>query len=74
MAGVYREIVPMERIVCTQNMADKNGNVMPDSESGMDESVITLTFEDIGGKTKLNLTQTGFPSDEGAQMAGMGWN
>ena len=35
---------------------------------------LTLTFEDIGGKTKLSLTQTGFPADEAAEMAGIGWN
>ncbi len=74
LAGEYREIVPTQRMVCTQGMADQNGNVMSESESGMGESVITVTFEDLGGKTKLTLTQTGFPTDEGAQMAGMGWN
>ena len=74
LAGEYREIVPMERIVCTQNMADEHGNIMSDSESGMGESVLTLVFEDVGGKTKLTLTQTGFPADEAAEMAGIGWN
>jgi len=74
LAGEYSEIVPMARIVCTQNMADENGNAMPASESGMGESVITLMFEEVGDKTKLTLTQTGFPADEAAEMAGMGWN
>ncbi len=74
LAGEYSEIVPMQRIVCTQGMADEHGNVMSESESGMGESVLTLVFEDVGGKTKLTLTQTGFPANEAAEMAGMGWN
>ena len=55
-------------------MADENGNVVSAPESGMPESVITLIFEDDGGKTKLTLTQTGFPADEAAEHAGIGWN
>ncbi|MCL7413087.1 MAG: SRPBCC domain-containing protein [ANME-2 cluster archaeon] len=30
--GVYREIVPLERIVATDSFADENGNVVPEHE------------------------------------------
>jgi uncharacterized protein YndB with AHSA1/START domain len=33
--GVYREIVPMERLVCTDSFADKKGNVVPAVHYGM---------------------------------------
>jgi uncharacterized protein YndB with AHSA1/START domain len=33
--GVYREIVPMERLVCTDSFADEKGNVVPASHYGM---------------------------------------
>ena len=33
--GVYREIVPMERIVYTDSFADEKGNVVPASHCGM---------------------------------------
>ena len=34
--GVYREIVPQERIVCTDSFADEKGNTVPASHYGMD--------------------------------------
>jgi len=74
LAGEYREIVPMELIVCTQGPADEHGNAKSDPDYGMGESIITLAFEDLGDKTKMTLTQSGFPAYEAAQMAGMGWN
>ena len=33
--GVYREIVPMERLVCTDSFADAKGNVVPASHYAM---------------------------------------
>jgi len=33
--GVYREIVPQERIVATDSFADEKGNVVPASHYGM---------------------------------------
>jgi uncharacterized protein YndB with AHSA1/START domain len=57
--GVYREIVPFDRIVCTDSFADEKGNVVPASHYGMSnmplEMLVTVTFEDLGGKTKMTL-------------------
>jgi len=65
--GVYREIVPMERIVMTDSFADEKGNVVPASHYGMQgewplELLVTVTFEDDGGKTTMTLRHTGIPS------------
>lgn len=76
--GIYREIVPLERIVCTDSFADEHGNVVPATHYGMSaefplEALVTVTFEDYEGKTKLTLRHEGLPlSDrEGAEQ---GWN
>jgi len=77
--GVYREIVPFERMVCTNSFADENGNVVPASDYGITtdlplEMLATVTFEDLGGKTKLTLRHEGFPAGEMSEMAQAGWN
>ena len=77
--GVYREIVPFERIVCTNSFADENGNVVPAAHYGITadhplEMVTTVTFEDIGGKTRLTLRQEGMLAGEMSEMATAGWN
>jgi len=77
--GVFREIVPHERLVMTDSFADSEGNVVPASHYGMSgdwplEMLITVTFEDHSGKTKLTLTHIGLPAGENRDMAGAGWN
>lgn len=46
--GVYREVVPPERLVFTNNALDKEGNLLL-------EGFTTVTFEAQGAKTKLTL-------------------
>jgi len=75
--GVYREIVPFERIVCTQSLADEKGNVVAPSHYGMSgdlplETIVTVTFEEIDGKTRLILRQEG--AGDMLEGAEMGWN
>ena len=58
--GVYREIVPMERLVVTDSFSDERGNVVPPAQYGMDaswptETLSTVTFEEQDGRTKLTL-------------------
>jgi uncharacterized protein YndB with AHSA1/START domain len=77
--GVYREIVKPERIVATDSFADDKGNVVPGSHYGMPddfplEMLVTVTFEDIGGKTRMTLRHAGMPAGEMADGAGQGWN
>lgn len=45
----YHEIIPPEKIVHTDNMVDSEGNA---PENGF-KMTITLTFEDLGDKTKV---------------------
>lgn len=75
--GVYREIVPLERIVCTDSFADEKGNVVPASHYGMTdmplEMLVTVTFEDMGGKTRMTLRHSGLPAGEMSDGAGQGW-
>lgn len=58
--GVYREIVRPERIVYIDSFADADGNPVAPSHYGMSsshpkESLVTVTFEDASGKTRLTL-------------------
>ena len=84
--GVYREIVPLERIVCTDSFADEKGNVVPATHYGMGadfplEMEVTVTFEDHEGmpgrqasKTKMTLRHVGLPAGTMSDMTGAGWN
>lgn len=53
--GVYREIVAPERLVFTYVTDDAAGN--PGAET-----LVTVTFADLDGKTKLTLHQAAFQS------------
>jgi uncharacterized protein YndB with AHSA1/START domain len=75
--GVFKEIVPSEKIVFTQCFSDKDGNMMSSSEMGMPEmpaeTLITVMFEDTSdGKTKMTLRHDGMPAEFG-DMASGGW-
>ena len=77
--GVYREIVPPERLVFTDSFADPDGNVVPASYYGMPgewplEMLVTVTLEELGGKTKLTLRYSGHPAGELGDMAAAGWS
>jgi uncharacterized protein YndB with AHSA1/START domain len=76
--GVFREIVPMERIVATDSFADEKGNVVPASHYGFEdlplELLLTVTFEDVDGGTRLTLQHAGFPAGEHRDGANEGWN
>jgi uncharacterized protein YndB with AHSA1/START domain len=77
--GVYREIVPPERIVYTDSFADEQGNRVPASHYGMggdwpSELLVTVTFEEHEGKTKFTLRHVGIPAGEMSDLTGAGWN
>jgi len=77
--GVFREIVPPEKLVYTDSFADADGNVVPASYYGMPgdwatEMVVTLTFEEQDGKTKMTLRHVGLPTGEISEMTSLGWN
>ncbi len=77
--GVYREIVPMERLVMTDSFADEKGNIVPASLYGLAgdwpiELLVTVTFEDIGGRTKMTLRHGGIPPGVMSEQTETGWN
>jgi uncharacterized protein YndB with AHSA1/START domain len=77
--GVYREIVPMKRIVCTDSFADEKGNVVPASNYGMQgewplELIVKVTFEEKGGKTRMTLRHEGIPAGTMSDNTRAGWN
>ncbi len=79
VTGVYREIVAFERIVCTDCFADEKGNVVSAAHYDMPgdiplEMLVSVTFEDVGGKTKMTLRHEGLPAGEMSDGAGTGWN
>lgn len=77
--GIYREIVPPRKIVCTDSFADADGNVVRASYYGMEgkipeELLITVEFREENGKTIMTLTHFGMPAGEMGEMATEGWN
>ena len=61
--GEYKEVVPNKKIVFTLINADENGNPINPIEIGMDpewpgETLVTVTFADENGKTRMQLRQT----------------
>lgn len=79
VTGAYREIVPGRKLVCTDSFADEKGNVVPATYYGMSadyplEMLVTVTFEGVGGKTKLTLRHAGIPSGPDQAGADQGWS
>lgn len=77
--GVFREVVPPERLSMTTSLADAEGNVVPASHYGMPgdwplETLITVTFKEDDGKTKLTLRHAEIPAGENREGASAGWN
>ncbi len=77
--GVFKEIVEFERLVMTDSFSDAEGNVAPASDYGMDEDwplelLITVTFEEIDGQTKLILRHQGIPTGQDQEMCQEGWS
>jgi uncharacterized protein YndB with AHSA1/START domain len=65
--GVYREVVEPERLVMTGGWTDANGK--PTSP----ETLLTVTFEEHDGKTKLTLHQAVFESVTARDAHRGGW-
>ena len=73
--GEYQEIIPNERLVYTDSMADENGNAVLRSAYGINDDYpaatkVTVLLEDLGGRTKMIMTHAGVPANEqGAKAA-----
>ena len=62
--GKYLEVTPDTKLVFTMINADENGNPVNPADIGMDpdwpgETLVTVTFTEENGKTRLQLRQTG---------------
>ncbi len=63
--GSYREIVPPERIVCTDYFSDKEGNMAELLNYGIDEGwpsegVMAVTFRELDGRTTMTVPSEGW--------------
>jgi uncharacterized protein YndB with AHSA1/START domain len=65
--GIYRQIVAPERLVFTYVNEEADGSLGP-------ETVVTVTFEDFGEKTRLTLHHTGFDSIPSRDGHEGGWS
>ncbi len=77
--GIYREIIPQERIVFSISFEDEEGNVVPATKYRMStdfqlERLVTVTFEEIEGNTKLTLRHVGIPAGADSDGANVSWN
>jgi Uncharacterized conserved protein len=66
LGGVYREVVPPERLVFTHAWIDADGGHSP-------ETVVTVVLIDRGDKTEMHFTQTGFDSTDARDGHSAGW-
>ncbi len=66
LEGVYREVVPPERLVFTHSWLD--ARMQPTIET-----LVTITFAERGGKTELTLRQTGLASPASRDGHEKGW-
>jgi uncharacterized protein YndB with AHSA1/START domain len=48
MEGIFREVVKNEKLVFTNDAVDEKGGLLI-------QSITTVTFEDVGGKTKMTM-------------------
>lgn len=77
--GVYREIVEPERIVCTDRFADEKGDTVSPQAYGMspdwpEEALITVTFDEHGGKTRFTLQHAPLKPGAERDMCHQGWS
>jgi uncharacterized protein YndB with AHSA1/START domain len=77
--GIYREIVEPSLLVNTDSFADEKGNVVPASHYSMEGDwplvlLVTVKFEEIGGRTKMILRHTGIPAGKMRELCETGWN
>ena len=62
--GTYKEIIPLKKIIYTDNFSDSKGNVVAASDYNMPgewarENIVTVEFEEEDGKTNMKLQHTG---------------
>jgi uncharacterized protein YndB with AHSA1/START domain len=66
--GILRELVEPQRLALTYEWANEQG------QATRPETLVTVTFEDLGGKTRLTLRQELFESVAARDDHRGGWN
>lgn len=77
--GTYIEVTPMTKLVIEDNFSDENGKLVPASTYGLPEdfpttTLMTITFEDLGNKTKMTVINADQPIGEASDQTVVGWN
>jgi uncharacterized protein YndB with AHSA1/START domain len=67
LQGVYREVVEPERFVFTWGFVNEQG------QTTVPETIVTLTFEDVGGRTRLTLRHGIFETVTSCDAHRLGW-
>jgi uncharacterized protein YndB with AHSA1/START domain len=80
ITGEYLDIIPMQKIVMTDNFSDKDGNIVSATAYGMgtdwpEYSTFTIEFKDVGdGTTTMNMTHEGVLAGEISEKTRESWN
>jgi uncharacterized protein YndB with AHSA1/START domain len=77
--GVYKKIVPMERLEFTQSLSDKDGNIIDPVQVGMPsdfprEVNFEIDFREKDGKTELTIREYEWTLGQMYEYAVMGLN
>ena len=77
--GIYKEIVPYERIAYTDYFSDADGNIVPATHYGLGEEHpkqldVIVMFEAVGEQTRMTLTQRNIPAVYMEMGVKQGWN
>jgi uncharacterized protein YndB with AHSA1/START domain len=64
--GKYSEIIPNKKIVSTISFSDETATTITASQAGVlgqwaYQVILTVNFEDVGGKTKVTVYEEGIP-------------
>ena len=70
--------MPQSRLVYTNSFSDGQGRIVSPVHYGMNanmplEMIVTVVFEESEGRTKITLTQDGFPQGDEMGLARAGW-
>jgi uncharacterized protein YndB with AHSA1/START domain len=76
--GVYREVVVPERLVFVLSFANAEGEVVPATHYGLSpdwplERLMTVTFEELPGATRVTVWDEGLPVDADRDGVREGW-
>lgn len=77
--GTYKQIIPNEKLVCTDSFSDPDGNIVSASHYGLSDDFprelqLTVLLDQINSKTRMTLKHEGMPDGEMQENARIGWN